>query len=246
MIRLVRWLRGVPRARTSTLGVTTQDMATSGAERDESGVVGWRKVAAAVDSMRRLSMPMLLTVVSSQMAPLWIDLSTGRYYWELQLTELPESPGDVTVYSQPIEAGNPPYPWVAWRPMDPLLWEIGRRAFRDHRADWMRTGDRYALQRWPNLTEISHTPEEIRMIATLANGFLTAQELGLLAGADEATAQRVLDMLSLMGAIKTATGPVAPPTIVAGDDAPGPDPKDRAQGSGLFARLRDRFEGRQS
>jgi len=221
-------------------------MATSGAERDESGIDGWRKVAAAIDSMRRLSMPMLLTVVSSRMPPLWIDLSTGRYHWEPPLSALPESPGEVTVYSQPIEAGNPPYPWVAWQPMDPLLWEIGRRAFRDHRAEWMRKGDRYALQRWPNLTEIAHTPEEIRMIATLANGFLTAQELGLLAGADEATARRVLDRLSLMGAIKTASGPVAPPTVVGGEDTAVPGAKDRAQGAGLFARLRDRFDGRQS
>ena len=214
--------------------------------RDESGADGWRKVAVAVDSMRRLSAPVLLTVVASQLAPLWIDLSTGRYFWEPQLTELPDSPGEVTIYSQPIEADNPPYPWVAWRSMDPLLWEIGRRAFRDRRADWMRAGDRYALQRWPNLTEISHTPEEIRMIATLANGFLTAQELGLLAGADEATALRVLDVLSLMGAIKTSTEPAAPAPTAAGEESARRDPQDRAQGAGLFARLRDRFEGRQS
>ncbi len=209
--------------------------------------VGWRKVANAVNSMRQLSMPMLLTIVSSRMAPLWIDCSTGRYFWEPPLVELPDTPGEVTVYSQPIEAGNPPYPWVAWRPVDPLLWEIGRHAFREQRADWMRPGDRYALQRWPNLTEIPHSPEEIRMIATLANGYLTAQELGLLTGADTATAQRVLDMLSLMGAIKTASGPLAPPTVVGGaEQGPAPrDPKDRAQGFGLFARLRDRFEGRQ-
>ena len=215
------------------------------ASRERAHTAGWRSVATAVHSMRQLSMPMLLTIVASGMPPLWIDLSTGRWYWEPPLTDLPRSPGEVTVYSQPIEPGNPPYPWVAWRPMDPLLWQIGRFAFESAPADWLRQGERYALQRWPNLTEIPHQPEEVRMIATLANGFLTPQELGLLTGADEPTARQVLSRLSLMGAIKTATGPVAPPTVIAHSPAPATDAGDRAQRGGLFAKLRQRLEGRQ-
>ncbi len=212
--------------------------------RDRPETVGWKSVATAIHSMRQLPMPMLLTVVSTDTQPLWIDFSTGRYFWELPLTSMPAQPGGVTIYSQPIEPGSPPYPWVAWRAMDPLLWQIGRYAFGSDRATWMKPGERYALQRWPNLTEIPHSAEEIRMIATLANGYLTAQELGLLTGSDEASAQRVLNMLSLMGAVKPASGPIAPPAVVAQVQAQ-PQQVQRAQQQsfGFFQRLRDRING---
>lgn len=227
----------------------TLDMVVGGVgevrERPEES--GWRKVATAVHAMRQSSTPMLLTVVASQMQPLWIDFSTSRYFWESPLSQLPNSPGEVTVYSQAIEPGNPPYPWVSWRPMDPLLWQLGRIAFDTEAADWMRQGDRYALQRWPNLTEIPHSAEEIRMIATLANGYLTGQELSLLTGVDEHAARRVLDTLWLMDAIKTATVPLVPPAVVTGaqpTQAPRQLSKDRAPSFGFFSKLRDRFEGR--
>jgi len=224
-------------------------MFSSGASevRERPDTVGWRSVATAIHSMRQLPMPMLLTVVSSDCEPLWVDFSTGRYYWERPLVAMPERPAGVTVYSQPIEPGNPPYPWVSWRSMDPLLWQIGRFAFGTDRATWMRPGDRYALQRWPNLTEIPHTADEIRMIATLANGYLTAGELALLSATDEPTAQRVLNMLSLMGAVKPAAGPLAPPAIVARVQAQ-PRPAQPATASaptsfGFFSRLRERLTG---
>jgi len=215
--------------------------------RERPDTVGWRSVATAMHSMRQLPMPMLLTVVMQDCEPLWVDFSTSRYYWERSLLAMPEMPGGVTVYSQPLEVGNPPYPWVPWRAMDPLLWQIGRFAFGGERATWMRPGDRYALQRWPNLTEIPHTADEIRMIATLANGYLTAQELALLTGQDEPTAQQVLNRLSLMGAVKPAAGPLAPPSIVT--QAQGQPQRlalesTPASSFGLFNRLRDRLGGR--
>ena len=129
--------------------------------------------------------------------------------------------------------------------MDPLLWQIGRFAFGSERAAWMRPGERYALQRWPNLTEIPHSAEEIRMIATLANGYLTADELGLLTGSDTVSAQRVLNMLSLMGAVKPASASSsAPPAAAAQSQSQQAQPQPSAQsGSGLFQRLRDRVNG---
>ncbi len=48
--------------------------------RERPDTVGWRSVATAIHSLRQLPMPMLLTVVSSDCEPLWIDFSTGRYY----------------------------------------------------------------------------------------------------------------------------------------------------------------------
>ena len=57
--------------------MTQLDMVANGASEESPRLdaVGWRKVANAVNSMRQLSMPMLLTIVSSRMAPLWIDCS---------------------------------------------------------------------------------------------------------------------------------------------------------------------------
>lgn len=85
------------------------------------------------------------------------------------------------------------------------------------------------------------------MIATLANGYLTAGELALLSATDEPTAQRVLNMLSLMGAVKPAAGPLAPPAIVARVQAQ-PRPAQPATASaptsfGFFSRLRERLTG---
>ena len=218
----------------------------SGAVRDRPTGDGWRRVAAAIHAIQQEPAPVLLTVVASGAPPMWLDFSSGRYYWEPPLDDLPASPGEVRVYSQPIDPDNPPYPWVAWRAMDPLLWEIGHHAFADARADWMRETDRIALQRWPNLTELPHAAEEIRLIATLANGYLPAQELGLLSGVDEATAQRTLDKLSLLGAVKTATGPHTAPGVVTGPAAGAREPsggQDGGQRFPLFSKLRDRFGG---
>ncbi len=214
--------------------------------RERPDALGWRSIATAIHSIRQLPMPMLLTVATSECEPIWIDFGAGRYYWERPLASMPESPGTVKVYSQPIEAGKPPYPWVAWRGMEPLLWQIGRHAFGTDRASWMRPDDRYTLQHWPNLTEIPHSADEIRMIATLANGYLTVQELGLVAGVDEPNAQRMLNTLSLIGAVKPAGGPLAPPPIVAKVQAEAPQARAAWATSrfGFFSRLRDRLGGR--
>lgn len=218
--------------------------------------VGWATVASAAHSMRQLPVPMLLTVVSNECEPIWIDFGSGRYFCERAVADMPAEPTGIKLYSQAIQPGVQPYPWVAWRSMDPLLWQIGRLAFGGERAGWMRPGDRYALERWPNLTEIPHTADEIRMIATLANGFLTAGELALLTGVDEPTAQRLLNTLSLMGAVKAAGGPLAPPAVVAQAQAKAEKAQaseadaaateqqgaERSSGGfGFFARLRDRL-----
>ena len=50
-------------------------------------------------------MAVALEFGTSRGQPLWIDFSTGRYFWELPLTSMPAYPGGVTVYSQPIEPG---------------------------------------------------------------------------------------------------------------------------------------------
>ncbi len=212
------------------------------AVRERPDTAGWRGVALAIRSMRES--PVLLTVVSSDCEPLWIDLSTSRYYWERPLASMPEAPGDVTIYSQPVEAENPPYPWVVWRAMDPLLWQMGRFAFGTDPAAWLRPGERYALQRWPNLTEIPHSTEELRMIATLANDFLTAEEFGLLTGADPATVRRMLNMLSLMGAVKAAAAPLAPPAAVERARSEPERAKDDSSANfGFLSRVRDKMGG---
>lgn len=228
------------------------DTAGDGSAPARPEPAGWRKAATALHVLRDAGAPVLCTIVASQMQPLWIDLSTERFFWEPPLTELPADPGELTVYSQPIEPGNPPYPWVAWRAMDPLLWQVGRYAFATELADWLGQGDRFALQRWPNLTEIPHSAEEIRMIATLANGSLTAQELGLLTGTGNGAARQVLSMLSLMGAVKVANPPVTPvptaseqpPASTSARPAVRASAGDRAESFGFFSKLRDRFEGR--
>jgi len=212
--------------------------------RDRPEAAGWRSVAIAIHSLRQLPTPTLLTIAFADGPhPLWIDFSTLQYFWELPLAEMPPEPGALTVYSQPIESGEPPYPWVEWRPADPLLWQIGRFAFGTERAPWMRPGERYALQRWPNLTETPHSPEEIRMAATLTNGFLTAEEIGLLSGSDTPNAQRVLNALSLMGAVRTTDSAAPAPAGSALPAAVAESPAAPTESGGFLQRLRGRING---
>ena len=212
--------------------------------RDRPEAAGWKSVATAIHSLRLSSTPTLLTVAfADRPHPLWIDFSTLQYFWELPLADMPSEPGALTVYSQPIEPGDPPYPWVAWRPADPLLWQIGRFAFGTDRATWIRPGERYALQRWPNLTETPHSAEEIRMVASLTNGFLTVEEVGLLGGSDAPNAQRVLNALSLMGAVKTADSAATPPGPVPSAAGPTPPASAPSESGGFLQRLRGRING---
>jgi len=211
---------------------------------------GWLGIAETIHAMRLSPTPMLLTVVGTRIPPMWIDLATDRYFWEPPLADLPDSPGEATAHPQPIDPGNPPYPWVAWRSLDPLLWELGRHAFARNAAPWRREEARCALRRWPNLTEIPHSVEEIRMVATLANGPLTSQELALLAGVDPAAARRTMDTLSLMDALKAEGAPSAPPdaltiagTAPSGQTGDAGDVGDRRPAPTLLGRLRERLGG---
>ncbi len=162
--------------------------------------------------MQWMPTPMLLTITSADISPVWIDFSRMRYYTERPIAELPDTPGGVTLYAQPIPPGETPYPWVDWRPAAALLWQIGGLAFGGERAAWLRPGDRYHLERWPNITELPHTQDETRMVAALAEGYLTAQEIALVTGNTTESATRVLNMLSLLGVLAAERGPIAPPS----------------------------------
>ncbi|MEO8093328.1 MAG: hypothetical protein ABI632_00215 [Pseudolysinimonas sp.] len=87
-------------------------------------------------------------------------------------------------------------------PLDPLLWLIGLNAtFADHRAHWLRAGDKYRLKRWPDFDICPHTPEQRTLVKTAARSLMTVEKLAKLARTSEVAAHSVVNALSLMAAL---------------------------------------------
>ncbi len=168
-------------------------------------------MASAAHSLQQMPMPMLLTITASDMEPIWIDFASKRFTSTGDVDALPAVPHDVSIYAQPIEPGARPYPWAPWAPMVKVLWSVGRQAFDGVPASWMRPDDRYRLTGWPDLTGLPHTVDETRVIAALGEGFLDANEVGLVTGVEVSAAQRVLNSLSLLGQVTAQRGHLAPP-----------------------------------
>ena len=202
---------------------------------------GWATIAGAINSMRAIQQPMTLAVTSPDFGTLWIDFVRERFYIDRALSAMPEYPRGIVLYSQPQPPGHELFPWVQWSPLDPFLWQIAPLAAREAPAMWRRRTDRYSLTRWPNLTQLPHTPADIRILAALGGGqALTAQEAAVIADVSDDDVERILDALSLMNCVESTLGsPVPPPEVEQATQ--------RAQSAtrregGLFARLRRRRE----
>lgn len=204
---------------------------------------GWASVTGAINSMRSFDEPMALAVTSPDFGTLWIDFPRSRYYIDRPLDAIPLEPRTVALFSQQIAPGEELFPWVEWQPIDPLLWRISRAAFGGRPAYWLRAGDRYRLIRWPNLTQLTHTAAEIRILAALGSGQpLSVAEAAAIADASEAEVQTVINALSLGGGVEATMGSIVPPPIVeeATRRAAQAHQVER-RGRGLLGRLRSRL-----
>lgn len=192
---------------------------------------GWESAATAVHAIRKFHDPMLLSLEAAGHPPMVIDFRHRAFAWDAPLSAFPQAPDSVYVATQAIGPADPaPFP-LPGRSVDALLWMIGLHAFPSGPAPWRKPGERYRLSRWPNLTDLPHDPDQLRMIAALGNVSLDAAELAESTGTDPVPAQRLLNALTLMDAVRVSE-PIA-------FDVPMVRP--RPDRRGLFARLRDRL-----
>lgn len=195
---------------------------------------GWAGAAMAIHAVQRRPDSMYLRLDVSGHGLLSIDFRHHAYDWGTPLELVPERPATVLVETHPTFPGAPALFALPGRDLDPLLWIIGRAAFGDAPAPWLEAGRRYRLARWPGLSELSITLDQVRMTSMLGNGFATAHELAAAAGVTPAEAQRTMNAYALLDILRAA--PDAP-------SSPAPVAAESATRRGLFARLRSRLGG---
>ena len=202
---------------------------------------GWPTVAGAINSMRSFDAPMALAITSPDFGTLWIDFPRSRFYIDRPLAEMPAVPRNIGLFSQQLIEGEELFPWVHWQPIDVLLWWMARAAFGGCPAVWRNPTDRYRISRWPNLTQLPHTPTDIRILAALSSGHdVTPDEVAVLAGAPLDEVNVVINALSLAGGLDASSAPLAPPPMVAAATERAHRAETR---QGLFGRLRARLTG---
>jgi hypothetical protein len=176
---------------------------------------GWGPAATAVNSFRHIENPLVLFLQPQGHGPIIIDLTSHEFTWTTPLAQFPDHPGIVSVGTQPITL-NSPSPMV--RPgqdLDALLWLIGLAAFPAGRAPWLGADEKFRLRRWPYFEALDHTPEQEKIIKVLARGFMTVDKLAQSAKTDRSEAQRVVNALALMMALRRSGGDNALPGITA-------------------------------
>lgn len=192
---------------------------------------GWSSAATAIHSVRKLDAPVLLYLQVPSFTPLVLDFTHNVYVWDRPVEVLPIEPSHVGVSTQPVRDGDAPICLLPGPNLDTLLWYIGLNSFEGALAWWLPENERYHMARWPNLTELPHSSEQMRMIAMLGNAYLSPRELARVSAASVSSAQRLLNALSLMGILKSSAS--AP--------EPAPHVELAVRPHGLFHRLRERL-----
>jgi hypothetical protein len=179
---------------------------------DHPDAPGWSSAATAIHAVGLAEVPMLLVLEARGHGPIVIDFRHTAFAWEVPLDCFPVEPESVGVQTHPVRPGDPALFELPGRNLDALLWMIGLNSFEGALAWWLPADRRYRTTRWPNLTELVHTPQQLRMIAMLGNAFLTPDELAAASGSSPAEAQRLLNALSLMSILRSsATAPAVAP-----------------------------------
>ena len=193
--------------------------------------IGWSRVAMALRALQTESSGVVLVelVAAGQIV---IDLARRSYWWTLQPADFPLKPRVARIRIATGDGVEVPFVQEQPGKLDELLWYIGRLAFPSEPAWWLTDGDRYRLAQWPNLTELAHEPEDLRMIALLARVPLSADDLAIASGVPLDSAIALINTLDLMGLLVAVAGGPAPEPVVK------PEP---ARAMGLFARLRSRL-----
>jgi hypothetical protein len=195
--------------------------------------VGWTSAAIAVHSILQIPQPMFLRLEPAGFGPITIDFRHHAFEWGTSLQEFPDEPATVFVETEPTTHDEPPLFALPGADLDTLLWVMGLHSFQDDRAFWLRPGDHYRLTRWPDLTSLDHTMDQMRMIAMLGNITLSVEQLAVAADVPLAHAQRLVNALSLMGVLESAVEARAAANAQAVPPASGH--------RGLFSRLREKL-----
>lgn len=171
---------------------------------------GWTSAAVAVHSLREIATPMLMQLNVAELGSIVIDFRHHAFAWDTEVAVFPTDPASVTVYTQAVHMDSPAAFPLPGYDLDPLLWSMGLNSFSGEPASWLKPEGRYRLRRWPNLTGLRHSIDQMRMISLLANTFLTAAELAQATETDPREAQRLLNALSLMGILRVSMESATP------------------------------------
>lgn len=186
-----------------------------------------RAIAGAVHSA---SEP-LVELRFSDAPTLVIDPHNGIYWWADPLNSFSAGSTDGDVETIPRPAGLHTY--EAGHDWEPLVWLIGTRADPESFDSLSLSGARFKLRRWPNLTTLNHTTEQMSMTAMLGAAHLTIIELATLAKVDADDARRLVSTFEIMGLLThtmdTTSGLVRDSVTAA------------ASKEGIFSRLKARF-----
>lgn len=200
---------------------------------------GWTGVAIALHRLQQAPTSSIVTVRVPGHLPLVIDVETNSFWWDTPLVHFPTDPVDVevatTAKDPAVEATRAP-----GSDLDALLWLIGNHSFLGELAWWLQRHDRYRLVRWPNLTTLPHTPDQMRMTAMLGYAFLPVDELANAAETDPSEARRLVNAFSLMRLLRSES-PDRSDVLGTPEPVLAPAPSPQRQRGGLFRRLRDRL-----
>ena len=172
-----------------------------------------------MQAFRRLEQPVALLLQPAGLPPAVLDLTRHEYVWAHPLTDFPVAPGPVLVATQQITAHTPSPIRGRGDDLDALLWLIGLHAFPGSRAPWLGADEKFRLRRWPYFEALVHTAEQARVVKALARGFMTVEKAASSAKVEPAEAQRVVNALSLMTALRRTGHETAMPTGQAGSMA---------------------------
>lgn len=195
---------------------------------------GWAATAIAIHSIRQMPTPMILRLELADFAqPIVVDFIHHAFDWDQPMSRFPLAPKGVRVETQPTFPGAPPVFALPGRHLDPLLWLIGYHAYDAARAPWLKADSRYRLTRWPNLSELQLSMDQVRMTAMLGNAFASADELAMAAGTLPAEAQRLVNAFSLLGILRESQEAIAPIANTTTEAV--------TASRGLFSRLREKL-----
>lgn len=188
---------------------------------------GWTGAAMALNAIRRMPSPMLVSLQPDDLEPMLVDMRGYVYQWSVPLEQFPPAPDIVQIGTRAIDGAEAAFagtdysytrPAIVGHPLDALLWLIGTHAFDGGRASWLRAGDRYRLYRWPEFEKLPISDEQRHIVKVSARGFMVTDTLAQKAGVAVDDAQRVVNGLSLMGLLRRH------PASNAAPDAPPPPP----------------------
>jgi hypothetical protein len=195
---------------------------------------GWGQVTFAINSILQLNAPMLMRIDVEGHDPLFIDFRHRAFVWATNLNELPVDAGSVTFETEQAAEGRPPLFRLPGYSLDLLLWVVGNHAYRGRLAPWLRPGERYRLDQWPNLGQHLHEMTQTQMLAVLGNGYFSPTELAAAASAPEHEAFNLINALSLLRLLRVSeeVSALVLPSAATGQ---------KEKGASLFARLRARL-----